>query len=166
MSQTLTTTSAPVSESLSRLRVAHMTSKETRRIVDEFDDRCESFPLFCEGESKIVREITQELVIVRLKPTLFSYKANRAGVVAGTDSLRLQISRILWNCLAEAGVYIPIKGVDSSCRENTRLRMRSSANAFFSSLISSRSLFIITLTIFVSYLLDPYFLSQLGMVPP
>lgn len=111
MSQTLTTTSAPVSEFLSRLRVPHMTSKETRRIVDEFDDRFESFPLFCEGESKIVREITQELVIVRLKPTLFSYKANRAGVVAGTDSLRLQISRILWNCLAEAGVYIPIKGV-------------------------------------------------------
>lgn len=110
MSQTVSEIFSPSTLPVSMSELS-LLSEETSRYVDELDARFESFPLFCEGESKIVREITPELVIVRMKPTLFSYKANRAGVVAGTDSLRLQISRILWQCLADAGVAIPVKGV-------------------------------------------------------
>src|SRR5438270_6118873 len=60
----------------------------------------EELPLLIEGESKIVRQINEELVIIKLKPTLFSYSANRTAVVEGTDELRLRISHVLWTELS------------------------------------------------------------------
>ena len=64
----------------------------------------DSFPLLVEGESKLVRSIDNKNVMVRLKPTLFSYSANRAGTVEGTDRLRLRISAHLWRILESGGV--------------------------------------------------------------
>lgn len=61
-------------------------------------------PLLVEGESKAIRRIDDSTVIVRLKPTLFSYTANRAAVVEGTERLRLRISARLWRLLQGAGV--------------------------------------------------------------
>jgi phosphoribosylaminoimidazole-succinocarboxamide synthase len=69
-----------------------------------FDD----LPLLIEGESKIVKTINNDLVIIKLKPTLFSYSANRADVVEGSDDLRLKISQILWRELMKAGVDVGI----------------------------------------------------------
>lgn len=65
-------------------------------------------PLLIEGESKIVKQINDELVIITLKPTLFSYSANRTAVVEGSDELRLRISQVLWKELATAGVDIAV----------------------------------------------------------
>lgn len=65
-----------------------------------FDD----LPLLIEGESKVIRVIDDQTVIVRLKPTLFSYSANRAATVEGTDWLRLRISERLWRALEIEGV--------------------------------------------------------------
>jgi phosphoribosylaminoimidazole-succinocarboxamide synthase len=68
----------------------------------------EELPLLVEGESKIVRQIDNGLVIIRLKPTLFSFSANRTAVVAGTDELRLRISQVLWTELSRAGIEVAV----------------------------------------------------------
>lgn len=70
------------------------------RLADGFD----SLPLLVEGESKIVRLLPDGKVAIRLKPTLFSYKANRADSIAGTEVLRLRISEILWRSLSAQGI--------------------------------------------------------------
>jgi phosphoribosylaminoimidazole-succinocarboxamide synthase len=70
--------------------------------------RFDSLPLIVEGESKIVRQAGDGLTMVRLKPTLFSYSANRAAVVQGTETLRLRISAILWKTLEESGIAVGI----------------------------------------------------------
>lgn len=59
--------------------------------TDEFND----LPLIIEGESKIVRDCGAGRCIIKFKPTLYSYTHNRAGVVPGTDILRLKITSIL-----------------------------------------------------------------------
>jgi phosphoribosylaminoimidazole-succinocarboxamide synthase len=74
-------------------------------------ERFDSLPLIIEGESKIVRRIDDGMAMVRLKPTLFSYTANRAAVVEGTEYLRLRISALLWKQLAENGVPVGISHV-------------------------------------------------------
>lgn len=61
-------------------------------------------PLVVEGESKEVRYAGGGLVVIRFKPTIYSYTANRAGVVEGSDTLRLQASRIFCGVLAQAGI--------------------------------------------------------------
>lgn len=71
-------------------------------------DRFEELPLLVEGESKIARVVDASTVIVRLKPTLFSYMANRTAVVDGTEKLRLRISDYLWRVLEHAGVETTI----------------------------------------------------------
>lgn len=71
---------------------------------DRWRSMFEHLPLLIEGESKIIRIIDDGNVIVRLKPTLFSYSANRAAIVEGTDQLRLRISERLWRMLAAEGV--------------------------------------------------------------
>jgi phosphoribosylaminoimidazole-succinocarboxamide synthase len=71
----------------------------------------DELPLLAEGESKIVRIIDERRVIVRLKPTLYSYSANRAAVVEGTEKLRLSISRRLWALLESQGVPTTITHV-------------------------------------------------------
>ena len=74
-------------------------------------DRFDSLPLIIEGESKILRRAGDGLTIVKLKPTLFSYSANRAAEVPGTETLRLRISAILWKKLAENGIAVGIRHV-------------------------------------------------------
>lgn len=76
--------------------------------VKEARARFNDLPLLIEGESKIVRSIDDELVIIKLKPTLFSYSANRTAVVDGSDELRLKISAILWKELMKAGVDVGV----------------------------------------------------------
>lgn len=70
------------------------------------DSEYESMPLIVEGESKIVRAIPDApgLALIRLKPTIYSFTANRAGVVAGSDTLRLRATRILTDVLRRAGI--------------------------------------------------------------
>lgn len=68
-------------------------------------------PTLVEGESKIVKSMSNDLVIIKLKPTLFSHSANRAAVVEGSDSLRLKISCILWRQLLAAGIDVSVLAV-------------------------------------------------------
>src|SRR5262245_12203470 len=71
--------------------------------VNSLTEPFECLPLVCEGESKIVRQLTPTLVAIKLKPTLFSYKADRYGVVPGTEEYRLRVSNVLWQRLEAGG---------------------------------------------------------------
>jgi len=59
------------------------------------DAEFERLPLIVEGESKIVRRTPGGLALIKLKPTIYSFTANRAAVVPGSDLLRLRATRTL-----------------------------------------------------------------------
>lgn len=63
-----------------------------------------TMPLVVEGESKEVRYCGNGEVIIRLKPTVYSYTHNRAGVIPGTDTLRLRAIAALLPIMQNAGV--------------------------------------------------------------
>ncbi len=68
------------------------------------DDEFEALPLVVEGESKIVRDAGDGLAVIRFKPTIYSFTANRTGVVPGSDVLRLRATKIFVDVLREANV--------------------------------------------------------------
>jgi phosphoribosylaminoimidazole-succinocarboxamide synthase len=68
------------------------------------DEEFSSLPLVIEGESKEVRYAGGGLVVIRFKPTIYSFTANRCGVVPGSDVLRLRASAIFREVLRRAGI--------------------------------------------------------------
>jgi phosphoribosylaminoimidazole-succinocarboxamide synthase len=68
------------------------------------DEEFRALPLVVEGESKEVRYAGNGLVVIRFKPTIYSFTANRTGIVPGSDVLRLRASRLFIEVLREAGV--------------------------------------------------------------
>jgi len=76
--------------------------------IGELNESWRTLPIIHEGESKIIRRLTDDLYVISLKPTLFSYTANRSAEVPGTDALRLRISRVLWGVLEKGGLELPI----------------------------------------------------------
>lgn len=64
----------------------------------------EAMPLVTEGHSKIVRYAGNGLTVSRFKPTIHSFTYNRAGVVEGSEILRLKACAILIPLLKQAGV--------------------------------------------------------------
>jgi phosphoribosylaminoimidazole-succinocarboxamide synthase len=81
-------------------------SAETvEQLWNECAPRYFELPLHCAGNSKELRRTTVPgLLIGRFLPTLYSYTINRAGLVPGTDTLRMRISRIFWRRLHRAGI--------------------------------------------------------------
>lgn len=63
-----------------------------------------ALPLVIEGESKEVRYAGGGLAAIRFKPTIYSFTANRCGVVPGSELLRLRASRVFLEVLRRAGV--------------------------------------------------------------
>ena len=61
----------------------------------------ESLPLLIEGESKIIRRWTRELVVIRHKPTVYSYTHNRYNVAPGTDAARARFSAAAYRYLSD-----------------------------------------------------------------
>lgn len=70
------------------------------------DEAFDALPRVVEGESKDVRRHPDDpsLCVIRLKPTIYSFSANRAGVVPGSDLLRLRATRLLVDAVRAAGV--------------------------------------------------------------
>jgi phosphoribosylaminoimidazole-succinocarboxamide synthase len=68
------------------------------------DEDFAGLPLVVMGESKEVRYAGGGLVIIKFKPTIYSFNANRAGVVEGSAELRLRASAVFKEVLAEAGI--------------------------------------------------------------
>lgn len=61
-------------------------------------------PLVTEGESKEIRYAGEGQVVIKLKPTIYSYTHNRAGEIPGSDTVRLQAIQRLLPCLRELGL--------------------------------------------------------------
>lgn len=68
--------------------------------LDEF----RSLPLVIEGESKEVRYAGNGLVLIRFKPTIYSFTANRCDTVPGSDRIRLRAMRTFLSVLQRAGI--------------------------------------------------------------
>ena len=68
------------------------------------DEAFRDLPLVIEGESKEIRYGGGGQVVIRFKPTIYSFSANRAGVVEGSDVLRLRASRVFRRVLEAAGI--------------------------------------------------------------
>ena len=61
-------------------------------------------PLFIEGESKEIRKVTDEIGIIYFKPTIYSFTANRCGVVEGSNIPRVHVSKVLCELLKNNGI--------------------------------------------------------------
>ncbi len=67
------------------INITHLTQQQFKAL-----------PLVIEGESKEVRYVGDGLVVIKLKPTIYSYTHNRTGRIGGSDTLRLKaIQKIL-----------------------------------------------------------------------
>lgn len=64
----------------------------------------EKLPLVVEGESKIVRQIDDNLAVIKFKPTIYSFTQNRAGIVPGSDLLRLRTTARIVSLLKQKGI--------------------------------------------------------------
>lgn len=96
---------------MASVRTADHVTPAGRADVESARARFDTLPLIVEGESKVVRRIDDGRAMIMLKPTVFSHSANRAGVVDGTDVLRLRISAVLWKLLADQGVPVGISHI-------------------------------------------------------
>jgi phosphoribosylaminoimidazole-succinocarboxamide synthase len=67
-------------------------------------EQFKKLPLVVEGESKEVRYTGNGEVVIRLKPTIYSYTHNRTGIIEGSDTLRLAAIARLLPVLQQAGV--------------------------------------------------------------
>lgn len=63
-----------------------------------------ALPLVAEGESKEVRYLGHGLVVIRYKPTIYSFTRNRAGIIPGSDIPRRQAAQVLARVLNTAGI--------------------------------------------------------------
>lgn len=68
------------------------------------ENQFEQLPLVVEGESKIVRAASDDLVVIKFKPSIYSFTANRGGIVPGSDLLRLRATKIFIDVLRRAGI--------------------------------------------------------------
>lgn len=66
------------------------------RLSDEF---IEELPIVNEGESKIIRRLTDKYDIVEYKPTIYSHKMQRPGVIAESAECRMNMSRAMLELL-------------------------------------------------------------------
>lgn len=73
--------------------------------------RNEEWQLIAEGESKVVYRTSNGLYAVRLKPSLYSFTANRNDTVPGSEIIRLRISEVLWDVLRKAGISVAVVAV-------------------------------------------------------
>lgn len=64
-----------------------------------------ALPLVVEGESKEVRYAGKGKVVIRLKPTVYSYTHNRVGSVPGSSEARLSTIMALLPALRQAGIH-------------------------------------------------------------
>jgi phosphoribosylaminoimidazole-succinocarboxamide synthase len=61
----------------------------------------ESLPIVAEGDSKQVRSWTERVVVMRFKPTVYSFTTNRYGEAPGTDVVRLRFTSALFRRMRE-----------------------------------------------------------------
>ncbi len=88
-----------------KFRSVNMHAEALRELLAESGERFTELPKYHKGNSKEIRQTAApNILIQRFLPTVYSYRSNRAGEVAGTDFMRMRISRFFWECLHRAGI--------------------------------------------------------------
>lgn len=64
----------------------------SEQVLQTLDIDFDALPFVSEGESKILRQLTDTLLVERFKPTVYSFTQNRYGSVEGTDAVRARFS--------------------------------------------------------------------------
>lgn len=82
------------------------TSLPTRQYWSGARDRWDELVLLSKGESKEIRIVDQDFVMVRMIPSLYSFTKNRAAMIEGTDELRLRAFELLASVLRTSGVLV------------------------------------------------------------
>jgi phosphoribosylaminoimidazole-succinocarboxamide synthase len=85
--------------------------------------RWQDLPLLKRGESKEIRVVNDDLVMVCLIPSLYSFTQNRSATIAGTDSARLRSFEILTKVLRAAGLQVAVVAFGDDYYITRRLRM-------------------------------------------
>jgi phosphoribosylaminoimidazole-succinocarboxamide synthase len=75
-------------------------SATLERALRELPIDFDALPVAFEGESKSVRLWTDRVVVMRFKPTVYSYTHNRYGEAPGTDVVRLRFAAALFREMA------------------------------------------------------------------
>lgn len=75
-------------------------------IYDITQEQFKTLPLFIEGESKEIRILDNDrkYCIIYFKPTIYSFTANRTGIVEGSNRPRVRVSDVLVNELLNNGI--------------------------------------------------------------
>ncbi len=60
-----------------------------------------SYPIITRGESKEIRSLNDKFDVIQLIPSIYSHKKKRAGIIEGTDLLRMKLSRNIRYLLAK-----------------------------------------------------------------
>ena len=74
------------------------------------DEEFKELPLVTMGESKEIRRLeftidNKPLCLIKLKPTVYSFTANRCGVLEGSDKLRLRTTKVFTDLLKDCGLH-------------------------------------------------------------
>ena len=90
--------------------IGELNARLRQAFIDGMTDEIfDGLPLLKEGESKEIRDAgitsaTGRLCVIRFKPTIYSFTANRTGVVPGSELLRLRATKKLVQVLRDAGI--------------------------------------------------------------
>src|SRR5262249_24423826 len=61
----------------------------------------DALPILADGDSKQVRLWTDRVVLLKFKPTVYSFTMNRYGEVPGTDAVRMRFTAALFRRMAQ-----------------------------------------------------------------
>ncbi|MBY4640943.1 hypothetical protein K6L44_13325 [Gluconacetobacter entanii] len=91
------------------MTVNEMNNKPSSHTPSDWDiyrSQWDDLPLLSKGESKEIRIIDKNYVIVRMIPSLYSYTQNRSAMINGTDHIRLRIFEFIASLLRESGILV------------------------------------------------------------
>jgi len=102
-----------------------MTYEQRRLELDwqEMRERWDTLPLLSRGESKEIRTVDDNIVMVRLIPSLYSFTQNRSAMIEGTDTARLKSFEVLAGVLKDAGIQVAAIAFGSDFYVTHRLKL-------------------------------------------
>ncbi len=81
-----------------RLQTLRQSQQQLEEIFRFCKKNFEDLAIFHKGNSIEIRETTiPGILIEKFSPTIYSYTANRAGIVDETNFIRMAVTRIFWN---------------------------------------------------------------------
>ncbi len=88
-----------------RLKTVTQDKGQLEHIFCRGKDRFDDLAIFHRGKSIEIRKTsTPGLLLERFSPTIYSYTANRVGVIDETNLIRMAVTRIFWSEINKKGI--------------------------------------------------------------